>query len=347
MKKYYFHKSFSNEFLRVKDNFFLENNYLLKKEIIDAEELKKCPKRIYCIICEEKIENERKYFAKHGIKYLICSNCGHLQAEFIANNAYQDYIFQKQDYTETTYKKSANSEESISERINSIDMPKAMFILNSLEEISKQDEKGAKFLDVGCGSGFFLKALNKLGVRDIHGCDYSLDQLENAKRVAPNSKLDSTDNDSIHKIFKNKEPDVVTMLGSLEHFSSPTEIIKSITAIESIRFVVIAVPTFSLSTLIEGTSYNTWARQLSSSHTHLFSDESLDYLMSKNGFKAYCSWLYGQDSIDLSRMILQEIEGSDEFKTDVKELLKKSLNILQKACDESKLSSEIMSIYYR
>jgi len=51
------------------------------------------------------------------------------------------------------------------------------------------EDRSAPILDIGCGSGFFLRLLHKLGYTDVTGVDLSEEQVELARRASPSATV--------------------------------------------------------------------------------------------------------------------------------------------------------------
>jgi len=348
MKSYFHHKLFQPDFLAIKSNFASQNYQLHNIEKVDAATLSTRPIRTNCIICDYPIDSLwLTGFKKNNIDYLVCPMCTHLQARFIADDAFQAYIFEQNDYTKTTYRRTSETAEGIRKRLTAIDKPKAEHILNEIKKYGLFTESPS-ILDIGCGSGYMIKTLLDLGISKIAGCDYSNEQLENANKLCPNIKLYNTNNTSIHELIHEISPDIAILMGSLEHFSAPRDLIRTIRNITSIKLIVISVPTYSFSTYIECVERDTWARQLSSSHTHLFTETSLDHLLKENDFDCVSTWFYGQDVLDLLRLLMFDSDSTPSYQSMIAESFTiEFLNDLQYVIDKHRLSSEIMSIYIR
>jgi len=76
-------------------------------------------------------------------------------------------------------------------------------------------KSGRKLLDVGCGTGYFLKAADQKGL-ETYGVDISDEGVKIAKKIPPNSKIIVGKGEYLN--FSDKFFDYVTCLGSLEHF---------------------------------------------------------------------------------------------------------------------------------
>lgn len=75
--------------------------------------------------------------------------------------------------------------------------------------------RGARLLDVSCGSGFLLQAAAARGMETV-GVDLSEEAVRLARRVAPQARLAVGAGE--HLAFTDASFDYVTCLGSLEHF---------------------------------------------------------------------------------------------------------------------------------
>lgn len=75
--------------------------------------------------------------------------------------------------------------------------------------------KGATCLDVACGAGALLFALREAGYTNVHGVDYSNEQVSNAKLVCERVEQ----GDAIAYLMGNREKfDMITAFDIIEHF---------------------------------------------------------------------------------------------------------------------------------
>jgi len=82
-----------------------------------------------------------------------------------------------------------------------------------LEYLNAKPRK--KLLDIGCGTGYFLKAASQKGL-ETSGVDISKEGIKIAKSVSPNSFLSVSKGENLN--FANNTFDYIVCLGSLEHF---------------------------------------------------------------------------------------------------------------------------------
>lgn len=72
-----------------------------------------------------------------------------------------------------------------------------------------------KLLDVGCGTGYFLKAASQRGL-ETYGVDISKEGIKIAKSVSPYSFISVSRGENLN--FADDTFDYITCLGALEHF---------------------------------------------------------------------------------------------------------------------------------
>jgi SAM-dependent methyltransferase len=90
-------------------------------------------------------------------------------------------------------------------------------------------KRGDRVLDVACGGGYLLKEAERAGLAAF-GIDIAEAALERAKRFAPKSDLRRGDAEALP--YADGSFEIVTCLGSLEHFLSPPK------ALEEMRRVL-------------------------------------------------------------------------------------------------------------
>ncbi|MFC1576410.1 class I SAM-dependent methyltransferase [Candidatus Omnitrophota bacterium] len=74
---------------------------------------------------------------------------------------------------------------------------------------------GKSLLDIGSGTGYLLKAADKLGL-NTYGIDISDEGAKIAREVSPNSVILVGNGEDLN--FEDKKFDYITCLGALEHF---------------------------------------------------------------------------------------------------------------------------------
>jgi SAM-dependent methyltransferase len=342
-------KPLDKDFINVKSNYLPSNSRFLAKTLEDAHFLLNQPEVPNCIVCGSVYNlNTGETFSRHNLLYYICNTCGHFNCTRHATAEYAKYMYADTDYTEVTYSQAFSSQQALTQRLNSIDRPKVKMILEELLPGGPESYIHSGWLDIGCGSGFTLLALSEYGLKNLRGIDYSSQQLANARSILPASiDLKEVNNDTLLEYIDGASARVHSMIGVLEHVLDPNLVIKSISQNTRCEILLVSVPTFSLSTFVELAGHKTWARQLSSSHTHLFTDTSLTYLLKSHGFTPYSSWHYGQDAYDLIRMLAIESSSNSLSTAHIINKLTPLIQPLQQLVDDLELSSELLYVFVR
>jgi hypothetical protein len=132
-------------------------------------------------------------------------------------------------------------------------------------------------LDVGYGSGDFLKAMSS-GVSDVNGYD-----------IPPAYPVSGI---SIAESMYSREYDLVTFFDSLEHFENPTEI-RALRA----NFVHISVPWCHY---FSDEWFQNWRHRRPNEHLWHFNEKSLPSFMRELGYELIC-YSNGEDVIRKSQ----------------------------------------------
>jgi 2-polyprenyl-3-methyl-5-hydroxy-6-metoxy-1,4-benzoquinol methylase len=101
----------------------------------------------------------------------------------------------------------------------------------------------ACILEVGCGEGYVLAALQAAGIRaDLIGVDLSEPAITAARgRVAAPAQLQVGDAREVTSAFSGRRPDLVMMLEVLEHLDDPEAMLDDLAALTT-RHVLLSVP---------------------------------------------------------------------------------------------------------
>jgi ubiquinone/menaquinone biosynthesis C-methylase UbiE len=114
-------------------------------------------------------------------------------------------------------------------------------LLRLLQEAGLADTKKKRLLDIGCGGGFFLEFVEE-AFAYVSGCDISRVALAQAKERCPHLRLCQANGESLP--YTNACFDVVTCLGSLEHFLHLERALAEMRrVVEPSGLVMILVPT--------------------------------------------------------------------------------------------------------
>ncbi len=329
--------------LAIKSDFFEHNDEMLKMSARQADALIIQNKRERCKICHSPIEGEPLYKSQR-MDYYLCPVCGHL------NSAHEDTEdFAERVYLADTYENNYSEEdrEKYENRLNTIYIPKAEFLLDSLKEDGLSKEE-IKLLDDGAGSGYFVGAMRKLDV-DASGIEISRAQVEFANKMNGTEILKQVDSGDIAEILSRTDANVLSFIGVFEHIINLDEIIGAIKNNINVKYVYLSVPMFSMSCVFEASHQKCYNRHAGGTHTHLFSDESLKYMADSMGFTEFKSWKFGSDMMDLYRMLCVSLEqnGNSRLKDYFAPKFLKMIDELQLTVDKNEFASEIHLILKR
>lgn len=301
----------SGPLLALKESFFTDNDALLEESLRLAKTYTAQPRRNACKACEAPLGDVD--FTKHGIGYVICERCGHL------NGAHEDTsAFCAAVYTERggeSYARAYSSEgaEAYQARVRDIYLPKAQFLVDTLQD---QGESPASLAygDLGAGSGYFVAALVELGLGAVQGYEVSEVQVDFANRMVPGVRVRRHELDEATELAATLEADVVSMIGVLEHVRRPRELLAALKRNRNVRYVYLSVPLFSPCVFFEMAFDDVMPRQLSGGHTHLYTDSSLDWTCREFGFERVGEWWFGTDMVDLYRSVSVRLGRSEALR---------------------------------
>jgi 2-polyprenyl-3-methyl-5-hydroxy-6-metoxy-1,4-benzoquinol methylase len=337
----------SKDILEVKSGFIADNLDLFNWQKKLYKIYIKQPKRSKCKNCEKKLKGLK--FSKLNVLYILCKNCGHL------NGLYDDTEYLSKKFYQTSEQKTyskiyvENKKKDYNKRLKNIYIPKAKFLLENLIKKEKDKKKifnKFKFIDIGCGSGYFISSLHKMKIKNLSGFDPSKEMVDYGNKANRFKKLEFVEHDkTIDKIkrISGKDPTCISMIGSLEHIYNQNKILKVIKSKKNIKYLYIVVPCFSPSSFIEMVFDKNFQRLLAPQHTHLYSEKSLKYLEKMFDFKIIAEWWFGADIVDLYRNFFLKICNKKKLNDEkilFNNMFLKILDGMQLEIDKKKLSSE-------
>ena len=331
------------DLIGIKSDFFEQNERMLAMADGMADVFAAQPKRERCKMCSAPIEGE-PLFKSHKVWYYLCPKCHHLSGEFQDTEAFANKVYIEDDYA---YNYTAKDRENYEKRLNMIYVPKAQFLVDSLKK-DNMDLSEIDLLDDGAGSGYFVRAMRKLGAK-AEGIEISRAQVEFANKMAGEDILTQVDSEAIADVLKKTDKNVISAIGVLEHIINLDEILDSIQENRNIRYLFLSVPMFSFSAVFEASHQTCYNRHLGGTHTHLFSDDSLKYMADRMGFEPCAVWKFGSDVMDLYRFICVTLEqnGNPRLKDYFSEKFLPLIDDLQFVVDKSEFASEIHMLLKR
>lgn len=342
-------KKFSKSYSEIitPEGWVKNNKTLLSRSNTLADLYKNQTQRTNCKICKSKLP-EKAEFKTRGIDYKICNKCTHLNGAHEDTDNYAQNLYESNN--PETYGKNyiSATQESHQKRVNSIYKPKAEFLISSLKSENKKIEN-LQFLDIGAGAGHFLVALEAQGAIAPQGIEVSEILVESAKEQLKSTpcsaKIQKTKINEISKWIKQIRPEVITMIGVLEHLSKPHEILDSFAATKECNYLFLSIPMFSPSVCIEAAFPEVYPRHLEGGHTHLFTEKSINWLAEHYGLEKIAEWWFGGDIADLFRSILitlREKKDTENLSKYLEEWLPtETLDKMQTAIDLNQHSSEL------
>tara|TARA_B100000989_G_C19516340_1_gene461844 strand:+ start:1063 stop:2097 length:1035 start_codon:yes stop_codon:yes gene_type:complete len=311
-----------------------ESKYL-KNQIRMHKILNKQESRKKCLLCGEKSPKE-KDFTHRSVNYFICPNCNHVQTVVLPPDGYPSK--QMGEGFENIYPKL--SKEDFESRRDRIYMPKLDWICSVLdnETLIEEGFENIKWLEIGCGAGYFLNAMQFKGIINFKGFDENQFLISEANRHCSQKVAFSTEN--IFKDIELDKPNIICAFFVLEHIDCGEQIWQEFSRLQKGTILVFSVPTFCFSTLLECSVDNFAARNLDSVlHTQIYTDESINYCLKKAGFEKCAEWLFGQDSQDLCELILRKICGNvnEKLFNQISEKLNDLIDPIQEVMDKQRI----------
>jgi 2-polyprenyl-3-methyl-5-hydroxy-6-metoxy-1,4-benzoquinol methylase len=213
--------------------------------------------------------------------------------------------------------------------------------------------KGLNVLEIGCGEGHLCSILSYAGA-NIHGIDYSLEQVRRANKIYPELSIWQ---DNIKEIYTDLMPyDVVVMQGVLEHFDAPWDELNWImdNLLTLAGSCVLSVPNWVNP---RGYIYHTLRllldARMSLTDIHFFLPDDFEQWKTAQGEMIYdslkcqiqmtsCdfSWSYGTEMIDdlkerIPKALTFEHPGAIEIETYVEENLAPFLHYIKRMADHT------------
>jgi SAM-dependent methyltransferase len=165
------------DILNIKSSFFDENEMWLHESKRVFAIYKQQPQRKHCKLCGSNLPGE-KLFTSLDVDFYLCDNCGHLNGGHQETKEFIDAAYSGVGLGKFYQEPSLTQYIS---RMEAVYIPKALFLTDSLQTLNV-DYKKMKFLDVGCGSGYMVGALRRLGL-NATGIDVSEYQVSYGNKM--------------------------------------------------------------------------------------------------------------------------------------------------------------------
>ena len=86
------YSKFSSFYLKTKQNYFDDNTSLLSNATSSNKLYSSQPIRTTCKLCRENLANEINFYS-HGIGYIFCANCSHLNEQFEETQYFVEQLY--------------------------------------------------------------------------------------------------------------------------------------------------------------------------------------------------------------------------------------------------------------
>lgn len=329
--------------LQQKRDFFENNEKYLNRQHDIAAIYASQPRRQSCKNCNLPFNPAEPDFEKDRIGYIICSRCGHLSGIYQDTTAFCNALYVDDSGKSYGSMYEAKDLEAYNYRTASIYSPKAEFLYTSLLATGIEPNQ-FKYLDFGSGTGYFVSALQKLGLLNIVGSEVSKSQVELGNAMMGSNLLQVHKMDATSELLGSTDANVVSMIGVLEHLQEPRKAMEVLSVNNAVQYLYLSVPVFSLSVFLEKMTTDIFHRHLSSAHTHLYTASSLAYMANEFNFEIVSEWWFGADMVDLFRQIkvtLAKSGASQKVDSLFSEKMLPAIDAMQMELDKKEFSSEV------
>lgn len=336
----------SQGLLKHKTEMYESNDRLLRRNADIAAVYLRQPQRSQCKNCASML-TKTPTFVSHGIGYIQCPTCDHLNGAHEETAAFCDFLYTRDDGKTYAQAYSAEDAAQYQSRVQDIYKPKAAFLADALSG-EAIDPRTCAVADIGAGSGYFVAALQQHGFNPVAGYEVSADQVALGNRMLAGEPLQQYPADATEATLAGLAARVVSLIGVLEHVLSPRAALASIAANRNIEYLYLSLPLYSGSVAIEAAFPNIFNRHLGGAHTHLYSERSIRHFSDEFGFEPVAEWWFGLDLTDLFRSLYVTLAQNPEtamLSERIAAGFGRHVDILQPALDAAKDSSEVHLLF--
>ena len=322
----------------------LENEpALIERQKKATQRLLCSPPRESCILCAEELRGQQ--FLHREIPFLSCAVCGHIQTKALPPS---DYPYESDGQGPFARIYPPLNKADFEDRKNRIYRPKLDWILSVLERSghSKNDLSKMGWLEIGSGSGGFLSSLQDAGIMNFMGFEKDQQLLERSKSVVSPEKV-SLSTASVGQIIQLHSSQIICAFFVIEHVENLHELTATLRLIPPGTLFCFSVPMFGLSCLLEQIAANRYARSLDAAiHIQTFTEQSIDFFLSNSGMEKIAKWQFGQDALELRRLLLP-LGNQGEHLRPLSNKLASCLDQLQEVIDKAGLCDQVHMIARR
>ncbi len=275
------------------------NAKLLEEQRRTAQTLRAATvERKICLLCKEPLDKVEAFHHRE-VFFRQCSNCEHIQSQFLPPEGYP--FAQGYGDFEMVYPKLESAD--FESRKNRIYVPKLNWILEALSaEKLSLDRDRDPVVELGCGAGYFLRALEDQSFQKIVGFERNASLVESSKRFLNQSRV--IQEEVSPRSFETQPAKLYAAFFVFEHFGDFYSLNESLQKLPPGTLLAFSVPTLGFATLLENLFTEHFARNFDGVlHAQLFTEKSIHSLLKNAGFKLFSQWIFGQDALDLMRLL--------------------------------------------
>lgn len=261
------------------------------------------PRRESCKVCDQPLTDDLPNFDKLGVRYFVCSTCGHVSGAFEDSEEFCAALYTDSSGSEYARNYTASDIEAYQSRMREIYVPKAEFMRDALEELG-EDPMNLNVCDLGAGAGYFVGAVDQLGFKSVQAHEPSETMVHFGNQCLGKELLKVQNANDVVKLAGETNCELLTFIGVLEHIREMRATLKAAAENRSVKYIYFQVPMFSPTVALEVVMNQVMPRHLVAGHTHLFTDSSINHFCHEFGFTRCSEWWFGLEAADIWRSML-------------------------------------------
>lgn len=318
-----------------------DEHSLYERQRALASLLRNAAPRQVCLLCGSSFAAAES-FTHRSVPLYRCAVCKHIQTQVQPPEGYPHAVEGGVPFGAIYPRLSPEEYRARKERIY---RPKLDWVVRVLtEELNYTREKlqQVRWVDMGCGAGYFLSALEDIGVEKAMGFDADKQLVAVGQQVLHTAQI-SQYNQSLSGAFARYPADVYTAFFVLEHADDAHAIYRALQQCPSGTVFVFSVPLYGLSALIENAFDHNYARNMDCVvHTQMYTEHSIAWAMQAAECDIVAQWVFGQDAEDFHRILLNNLAGklSEVMIDETLNALSELLDPLQQCIDTLHLADQ-------
>lgn len=292
------------------------------------------PARTHCLLCGSATDTA-EHFVHRGVPALRCAACGHVQTLANPPEGYPHRIEGGLSFGAIYPRLSIEEYHHRKQRIYT---PKFEWVQRVLsEELSYTDSalRLQRWMEIGCGAGYFLAALRDAGIAHATGCDADEHLVALAREYVPDARTEVFTGQP-SEVIERAEADIYAAFYVMEHIEQPQRVYRALAGLPPGSVFVFSVPVYGFSCLVENIFDANYARAFDTVvHTQVYTERSIEYAMRIADMEVVAEWVFGQDAEDLRRVMLSQLAGKlpESMLRDARNQLAELLDPLQHCLD--------------